>query len=367
MHPLMNSRLTAIALCCTLAVGHALRAQSTQPAPAPPKFPYIFTNFVWWQDDELRTDLKRRIPGLEDQIRLDSPMERRIRVTLQAMLREKHVIAEVQSLEPSPSAQWSPRDPEAPPLSIRFVNTARVIVSRLTFTGAPDAAINLEKNIQTSFLGKPWPERDVFVSGVRRELRSHGYLDADVTMRHDAPRLEDDHYAVAVEILVTAGPLYHIHSIHADGGPLLEGRDLSTFIPAVVGDSAGSSVFGTIAGQLRALYWRNGYASVDIATDSRVDPAHALVSYSLNVRPGPQYSLGKLIVQNLSPEKEQTFRDLFPLKTGDVFDYLAVGRISRELGDLSPDLAGYSYSFNFQPDIDAGPRAVDLTLTFFRQ
>ena len=363
----MNHKLTVIALCCALTVAPLLRAQSAQLSAVPQKFPYIFTNFVWWQDDELRTELKQRIPGLEDKIQLDSPMERRIRVALQTMLREKHVIAEVQSLEPSTSSLVGPRDPEAPPPSIRFMNTATVIVSQLTFTGSPDSAINLEKNIQVSFLGKPWPERDVFVSGVRRELRSHGYLDADVTMHHSPPQREDDHYAVAVEILVTPGPLYHVQSIHADGGPLLQGRDLSTFIRAGVGDVANNSVFGSLAGQLRALYWQKGYASVEIAADSKVDQKHALISYNLSVRPGPLYRLGKLTIQNLSPENEQRFRDIFPLKSGDVFDYLAVGRISRELGDLSPDLAGYSYSFSFKPDVDAGPQAVELTLSFFHQ
>ena len=57
----------------TLVLGLLLSAtgysQSKPSQPAYPKLlPYSFSNFVWWSDDELRTALKRRIPGLQDEI-----------------------------------------------------------------------------------------------------------------------------------------------------------------------------------------------------------------------------------------------------------------------------------------------------------
>jgi len=68
------------------------------------RLPYSFGNFVWWSDDELRSLLKKRIPGLGDEIATTTAAEGRVRDALKALLKEKGITAEVQSQEPSYSS-----------------------------------------------------------------------------------------------------------------------------------------------------------------------------------------------------------------------------------------------------------------------
>jgi hypothetical protein len=97
-----------IGLVLTLACTNwpaKVSAQSKEPPPNyPPRLPYGFSNFVWWSDDELRVALKKRIPGLGDEISTTSRAIGGMREALNALLKEKGITAEVQSEEPSYSA-----------------------------------------------------------------------------------------------------------------------------------------------------------------------------------------------------------------------------------------------------------------------
>jgi hypothetical protein len=116
----LRSRAACCAFCAVLAgllLGAATvgSGQTTKPAPSyPAHLPYSFGNFVWWSDEELRVLLKKRIPGLGDEIAPTTATEGRIRDALKAMLKEKGILAEIQSEEPSFSSFTGSRDLEAP-------------------------------------------------------------------------------------------------------------------------------------------------------------------------------------------------------------------------------------------------------------
>ncbi|HMD77372.1 MAG TPA: hypothetical protein VKG86_08360 [Terracidiphilus sp.] len=64
-------RRSVVAALFVFLLGSAAmgNAQTAKPAPNyPTHLPYSFGNFVWWGDDELRALLKKRIPGLGDEI-----------------------------------------------------------------------------------------------------------------------------------------------------------------------------------------------------------------------------------------------------------------------------------------------------------
>jgi hypothetical protein len=76
----------------------------------PARLPYRFSNFVWWNDEDLRVLLKKRIPGLGDEVATSSSAEGKVRDALTALLKERGIVAEVQSEEPSLSA-FAPVNP----------------------------------------------------------------------------------------------------------------------------------------------------------------------------------------------------------------------------------------------------------------
>jgi hypothetical protein len=332
----------------------------------PDRLPYAFSDFVWWSDDELRRLLKERIGDLGDEIGPGGPTQDRIRDTLTALLRSKGVTADVMSEEPSYSAFSGARDPDAPGPSIVFsILSPKVVVDKVVISQAPYGLTAALNDKFSPWEGKEYSSQgDWFARSQAREvLHRNGYLDAQVEVGHDAPRQVGDRYAVNLLVTVTAGQQYRIGSITADGGPLLEGRDLSPLFSERVGEVAGAGPFGRLAGEVRAYYAHFGYADVVIVGPPVLDHEHAMVSYHLTVTPGPLYHLRSLAIHGLDSERETKVRALLGMNVGGVFDEMAIDNLYHKIAD-DPALA--SYSFSFGPRKDANTGSVDLTLDFFK-
>ncbi len=355
----------ASALALSLTV--ACLAQSAKPAQSyPAHLPYSFSNFVWWSNDELHGLLKERIPNLGDEIAPTAAAEARVRETLKDLLKEKGIAAEVQSEDPSAFSLNAERVPGAPGPAIVFsILNPQILVDKVVISQAPDALVDsLGESLRVKegreySGGQDWLVR----SNVREELTSKGYLEADVDVEHGAPRRDGDHYLVNLLVSVKAGPQYRISAIIADGGPLLQGKDLSSLFTEKTGDIAGLGPFGRLAGQIRALYWHSGYADVDIQGPPVLNHERALVSYHLQVAPGPLYHLRNLTIHNLNAEQESKVRELLDMKPGDVFDEMAVNGLYHK---ISADPSMSAYSFTFTPKKDKPAATVDLTLDFFK-
>jgi hypothetical protein len=220
--------LAALILSATVAG----LAQSTNHAQDyPSHLPYAFSNFVWWSDDELRTQLKRRIAGLGDEIAPDSDKLGKIRDTLKEMLRERGIQADVLSEEPSTFALTAERAPGAPPTAIVFsILSPPILIDKVVINQAPESLADLLRGRLQSREGHEYSSRQDWLprSDVGEVLESHGYLEAHVDIAHDAPRTEGNRYLVNLLISLKPGPQYHLSSIAADGGPSSTGEGLVT-------------------------------------------------------------------------------------------------------------------------------------------
>ncbi len=314
----------------------------------------------------MRVQLKNRIPGLGDEIAPASAAEGSVRDALKALLKEKQIVAEVQSEEPSPSAIGAERAAGAPEPAIVFsISSPQILVDRVVVAeDSTGLAASIRENLkpregQGYSAGQDWLVR----LKAQEQLQANGYLEAEVDVKHDAPRREGDRYLVNLLVSVRPGRQYRISSISAGGGPLLPGRDLSPSFALKPGDVAGLGAFGRVPADLRAYYWRYGYADVEIHVSPQLDRAHALVAYRLDVSPGPLYHLRSLTIHNLNAEQESKARALLGLKPGDVFDQMAITGLYRKI-PADPLLSGYG--FTFSPKEDKAAALVDLTLDFHK-
>jgi hypothetical protein len=348
-------------MLCLLSTG---ASQTTQSYPA--HLPYRFSNFVWWSDNDLRVQLKQRIPGLGDEIAPTSGTESTVRDELETLLRERQIPAQVQSEEPSPSSMTAERAAGAPEPAIIFsIRSPEILVDKVVVS---DNATGLSSSVSESLkaregqgysAGQDWQIR----STAQEQMQANGYLEAEVAVTHDAPRHDGDRYLVNLLVSMTPGPQYRISSISAGAGPLLPGRDLSPSFALKPGDIAGRNPFGRIPADLRAYYWRYGYADVEFHISPQLDRAHAQVAYRLDVSPGPLYHLQTLTIANLNIEQETRARQLLALKPGDVFDQVAITNLHHKLA-TDPLLAGYG--FTFTPKKDKSTALVDLNLDFYK-
>jgi outer membrane protein assembly factor BamA len=334
------------------------------------RFPYLFSNFPWWSDSALRTDLKKRIPGLGDELIENSQMEARVRTTLTQLLREKGIHAQVMTEEPSENLLSAPRDPNAPPTSIIFsvLPPPEILVEKLNIENLPSDAGGVLTQTASRAQGQPYAENSLwsYKEEMQEALRETGYLGSTVTLKHGSPKEEKNQYLVTIEAAVESGPKYHIAALTADGGPLLKGRDLSPYFALKPGDVATPNPFGRrLTGTLISIYWRAGYPDVQLHAPSILDSQHALASYHLEVIPGPLYHLRGLKVEGLSGSQQAEALAMLGLKSGDVYNGYAVAMLDRKLSAAASPLKSYGVSFT--PKEDKQNHVVDLTLHFHKQ
>jgi len=370
-------RRVAAAFLMLLGSGAIAASQAAKPVQSyPAKLPYSFGNLVWWSDDELRTLLKKRIPGLGDEIATTTAAEGRVRDALKALLREKGIQAEVQSQEPSldsfrplPENLVGMGDLEVWPFqpSIVFsVLRPKVVLGRVTVQADAEDALEAISAEFKGDEGKEFGAEMVRFSLSRAEeiLKRRGYLGEQVIFQRMPPYKRAESYAVDFTIVVKAGPKYRISALKVDGGPLFEGRDLMQFVRTKVGDPAGNSPFRDVGTALRAYYEQQGFADVRIKEDQLLDKEHASVAYSLNVVPGPIYHLRSLTVEKLNPDQERRVRDLLGMKPGDVYLGKAISELYHKIAN-EPSLKGYSFGYGPKADKEAG--MIDLSLDFFKE
>ena len=360
-----QTTLLIISALSTVSASHAQNVSATSQD----HFPYAFSNFVWWSDADLRADLKKHLPAIGEQVGRGSPMESRVQTVLTQLLKEKGIRAEVQVIEPSMDVFSIKRVPEAPPPSIVYsvLGPPEILVEKFVLENAPDDASGPLNGVVMYMQGKPYSAMTFWLDKqkINDSLQQLGYLSSKVEVDHGTPRKDGDHYLVPIMATITAGPKYHVASIRADGGPLVQGRDLSPYFAVKPGDVAIPYAFGRLAGALRSVYWHAGYADVDFEAPPVLDTVHALASYQLRVIPGPQYHLRSVKFENLDSAQEEKAREMLGLKTGDVCDLMAVSGLNRKLTEPSSPLRGYGFSYT--PKEDKQNQVVDLTLNFYKQ
>lgn len=353
-------------------------AQNARPRTSyPSHLPYRFANFVWWSDDELRGLLKKRIPGLGDEIATSGAAEGKVRDALAVLLKEKGIIAEVQSMEPAPDA-LHPQGPDGPDFwQVQFPSplkagiefsllTPEVLIGKVILKPDEEQAWTVFQDEAHSDESRRFAEFGTEFIRYRAQevLRQSGYLSGDVQLVQQPPRKDGDKFLVDLVLTAIPGPRYTIAAISADGGPLLQGRDLSRLFTAKVGDTAGRNPFGRLGGAIRAFYEHAGYPDVSMDAKPVLDQKNAQVSYHFNVIPGSLYHLRTLTVRNLNAEQESRVRVLLGMKSGDVFDQTAITGLYQKLPSEA-SLAGLS--FGFSPARDKEAAVVDLTLNFYKQ
>lgn len=361
--------LKSIKFVTALCLAFAAAAWGQRAADHPLHYPYIFTNFVWWTDAKLRAELGRQIPGLPSELARDSTEESRIRLVLESLLKKKGTSASVQSIEPDPQVYSMGRDPNAPPPSIQFSILAppQVVIEKLVIENVPPEVMGAVGQEANSLQGRPYATTSFWL--IRRQakdaLQGAGYLAANVDIAPGQPKKDGERYAVKVTASITSGPKFHVANVQGDGGPLIQGRDLSPYFALKPGDVATPNAFGRLIGSLRSVYWHAGYADVAFEGAPALDMVHALASYQLKVTPGPLYHLRSIKMVGLPASQEAEARRGLGLEPGGVYDEIAVSRLSMDSSVAGPSLKGFGCTYS--PRKNKQDHVVDLTLIFFKK
>jgi hypothetical protein len=365
--------LLPLLLISVVQPGAMAQVSKAPQQPVSEHLPYIFSNFPWWSDAQIRAELKHRIPSLGDEVGRGSAQEAQVRDALTAMLAAKGVRATVVSDEPSPTSTvvsafmktlpfYIPGTAQRPHINFS-ISSPEIVVGGVNVDASPEG--DLVSRVARQMEGQPFDSGAVAIQAhqLAEPLQRHGYLSADVVVIAGHPMRVGEKYYVPLRAEVSAGPLYHVGMISADGGPLLRGRDLAGYFDLQTGEVATPYAFDRLESSIMTVYFQAGYASVHFVDKPELDPEHATATYHLETVTGPQYRIRTVTVRNLSPTQEAEVRKMLALAPGDVYDQIAVDELHAKVQESS-NLKGLDYSF--APSTDRNLNVIDLTLDFFK-
>jgi len=195
----------------------------------------------------------------------------------------------------------------------------------------PQAATAL-RDIASKLTGQPYDRegsRDLIQTSLQVDCRNRGFLDCAV---HAAPQpavqTTLDQLRRPIHIPFSAsivpGPLYRLSSIQLAPGVTVPQADFDRLSGLHPGDPADLTRIQQALDALTRQYHDTGHVRAQSTLAPAIDRAHSTVAYTVNVDPGPVYTMGRLAIENVSGNLRGMILATWKMAPGSVFDESAI-------------------------------------------
>ena len=320
-----------------------------------------FANLIWVPEDQLLSELKTRVPLFEGQVSTAGDMGDRIDRALEAILRERGVIASVDhgyfqsSMRAPISAEvFTAHGPSLPIREVVFTGNTVVGSAALAKTVEPLIGHQHDEVFEEDFL-----------NGDPADLYSEkGYL----RVRFGRPQTalmspSGTAGPLRITVPVSEGLQYNLGQIAWSGNTALTGEQLAGQIHLEAGKTANGVQLDRDLGNLADLYATRGYLSARAEPTPSFDDASRTVKYQIAVSEGDQYHMGQLIVIGIDAAHVDMLKHDWKLRRGDPFDQSYWKYFLTTNAKDLPAGADKSKKI-WKNQVDHDSRTVDVTLTF---
>jgi outer membrane protein insertion porin family len=327
--------------------------------------PVVFENFVWFADDEIARAIRQDVPFFDGTAPEGGTTSNKIAAALQRLLDNKGIPGRVEFLPYADTATGK----------LELVFTAKgvkVPVCSLHLPGAdaiPETTLiaNSQQLIQSEYSKKD-------AAGFARYTlfplyRRIGRLRA--AFQDPSAKLDPETCAggVAVTIPVEEGLAYSWDKAEWSGNQALTGDELSAALGMKTGELADGFKIDKGVKDVRKFYSRKGYIAMRSRESSEFDDANQRVTYRFAVQEGPQYHMGNLIINGLSPELSQNLKESWALASGAVFDQgytddFGLNALPRFIGTQMQRSPAFHARAELETKPDSQKLTVDVVITF---
>lgn len=321
--------------------------------------PCRFENLVWMSDEDLLSELRRRIPLFNGSVPLTGNLTGEIGKQIEDILKERGVTSTISSM---PAANLN-----GPVNAIAFsAVTPKVLIEDIQFTGVSPAEIPLLEKAVASILGTEYRQsmlEDFSTSTLRPIYMNQGYLHVEFFRASAVPTSTSAEIAkVKITVPVQEGSVYRLKALNWPGSALLPAAAAQKVYLLKIGEVMNQELLRKSLNNLGGAYLKHGYMKATVRATPSFDEAEHTVSYDVKIAPGDLYHLRNVEFKNLSEAQLKQVNELWKLKPGDVYNpTYAPGFLVNNRGSLH-SLDGWSAIWTQK--IDDEHKIVDLTLTF---
>jgi len=300
--------------------------------------PVIFDNFPWFRDEELAAALQHAVGYFDGTAPAQGAQLDAMSEALLNLLPSHGIHGHVTHA----LVEW----PDGGQVMQFSVEANPVLVHAVEFSD-PMAAKSLQVTAQLSeVVGHPYSRLTMALYAfeeVRAAYLGAGYLKvsfgaptATLVASTSGGRAD----SVRVFLPIKLGPQYHFGGITWTGNVAYSVTSLNTMVPFSTGVLVdGNKIQGTWNAIARS-YGHIGYMEALLDPTATLDDAAEKVSYRVEVKEGPQYKMGDLIISGLSLDGEKKLRTAWTLSQGSVFDQTYFDDFITKIAKPTPTIYG---------------------------
>jgi outer membrane protein insertion porin family len=253
--------------------------------------PVRFTNFVWWQPDELERAVEARVPLYHGELALTGSLTDQVKAALIAIAQDKGLTITVdaeRSADPITQKRAIAFSIEQP--SIRF-GTLRIDAAQPAF--GPTTA-DLIGGLRGQDFDAALAAFTITHDGADI-FRNAGFLDAVIDPPvFSTPHRDGASYVIDATAAVHSGELYRITQLQLTAQPPLSESDLRKLSDLKTGAPASPMGLLISSQRIARAYESQGYLTADAHTASTIDNVAHAATYAITVTPGPLFHLARV-------------------------------------------------------------------------
>lgn len=309
-------------------------------------FPYRFEE-LRVDENAVRAHLKAKEPLFNDKIPATKPVLDRMTRHVEEIAKGTGIAAKLEGVGD---------------LTVVFRPSSLPSVAEVTFKGnkvIPTA--KLQQAAAPAAVGAVFTEnrfRQVLDASIRPLYETQGYLAVQFPKFDVAPARNVNGVAVTVE--VKEGDIYKLGEVDLKG-ELADSKELLKVGGFKSGETANFDQIRAGVEGIRKALRRNGFIEAKTSFERKLNDKDKTVDLTVDVNPGPQFTMGRLTIEGLDVETEPHIRKMFAMKKGQPFnaeypDYF----LGRLVADQVMDNLGKTRS-SIAPNPET--KTVDVTLT----
>jgi outer membrane protein insertion porin family len=321
--------------------------------------PTHFENIVWFSDEELIAELRKRVPLFHGKVPLSGNLADQVSDAIQAMLLENKYQGHVDYVRAGP--EGGPID------AVNFgVDNVRLRVQKATIDGAsPDDRAALQPKLDR--LQDREYSRAAIVAFADKELLPYflarGYLKASFAPPRPklAEQTEDD-TLLAVTLPLSEGRVYRLANVQWSGNQHIAADQLEKLFHFSLNEPANGAQIDSALREAEQLYGTHGYVKASVKPAPKFDEAQGTVSYDFQVHEGDVYNMGELVIHGLDSKTSSQLQEKWVIREGSPYDTTYAKRFIEDAWKYLPSRVDWNVSAH--EAVDDHDKVVDVSLVY---
>jgi outer membrane protein assembly factor BamA len=319
---------------------------------------------------ELDAALRERIPLYRGEVPLEGGMTEQVRQALQAMLAAKGLKCAV-TATPYAAAQQA----QISAMSYSISNPS-VHIGEIHLTGVSPEMQNKVRLAADHVMKDDYDTMNT-ASNIEHNIAllyaDEGFATVKVHAEpSDKPTVGDSAIHIPFNVTVEEGRHFKLGAIHLPSGELLNLAEINKAIGVVLKANENQSIKGGVTLRIALLfvtgqYKSKGYMDCVVTPHPQFDEASGIVNYTLEVQPGPVYTMGKLIIENGADDLRTAMLAAWKMPEGAVFNEKAISDYFYSQGNTPLGRTFASVNCKYKLAKDSDTRTINVTLRLERK